>query len=94
MEAQLTKSGADVLGALSGQLKRAPGIAGECKSLTRREKDVLEQLSRGFLYKEIVANLGISHGTLNSCICKVYKKLQVHSRTEAVVKYLVQQPVI
>lgn len=78
--------------AVSGQLKWAPMIAG--KSLTRREKDVLEQLSRGFRYKEIVDNLGISQGTLNCYISSMYKKLQVHSRTEAVVKYLIQQPVI
>ena len=48
----------------------------------------MEQLSKGFRYKEIVDNLGISFGTLHSYISKVYEKLQVHSRTEAVVKYL------
>ncbi len=56
--------------------------------LTGREVDVLEQLSKGYLYKEIVENLGISLGTLHSYISKIYEKLHVHSRTEAVVKYL------
>ncbi len=56
--------------------------------LTPREQEILEQLSRGYRYKEIVTNLGISFGTLHSYISKVYEKLQVHSRTEAVVKYL------
>jgi DNA-binding NarL/FixJ family response regulator len=59
-------------------------------SLTPRERDILDQLSKGFRYKEIVDNLGISVGTLHSYISKVYEKLQVHSRTEAVVKYLNQ----
>ncbi len=56
--------------------------------LTPREKDVLDQLAKGFLYKEIEDNLRISTGTLRSYIANVYEKLHVHSRTEAVVKYL------
>ena len=60
----------------------------EAIRLTPREQTVLEQLSQGYRYKEIVANLGISFGTLHSYISQVYEKLQVHSRTEAVVKYL------
>ena len=66
-----------------------PGAAfPETVSLTPREQDILDQLAKGFLYKEIVDNLGISMGTLHSYISKVYEKLHVHSRTEAVVKYL------
>jgi len=56
--------------------------------LTAREEDVLQQLAKGYLYKEIVDNLGISLGTLHTYISKIYEKLHVHSRTEAVVKYL------
>lgn len=56
--------------------------------LTPRERDILDQLAKGFRYKEIIDNLGISYGTLHSYISKIYEKLQVHSRTEAVVKYL------
>jgi DNA-binding NarL/FixJ family response regulator len=56
--------------------------------LTPRETDVLNQLAQGFRYKEITDNLGISAGTLHSYIRNVYEKLHVHSRTEAVVKYL------
>jgi DNA-binding NarL/FixJ family response regulator len=65
-----------------------PEPASELTCLTPREKDVLEQLARGFRYKEIVNNLHISNGTLHSHICNIYEKLRVHSRTEAVVKYL------
>jgi DNA-binding NarL/FixJ family response regulator len=60
----------------------------EIEKLTAREKEVLDQLSKGFRYKEIVDNLDISDGTLHSHIRNIYDKLHVHSRTEAVVKYL------
>jgi DNA-binding NarL/FixJ family response regulator len=60
----------------------------EIGKLTARERDVLEQLSKGFRYKEIVDTLAISEGTLHSHIRNIYEKLHVHSRTEAVVKYL------
>jgi len=56
--------------------------------LTPRETDVLNQLAKGFRYKEIIDNLSISAGTLHSYISNIYEKLHVHSRTEAVVKYL------
>ncbi len=59
-----------------------------CPRLTARETDVLNQLAQGFRYKEIVDNLNISAGTLNIYIRAIYEKLHVHSRTEAVVKYL------
>ena len=60
----------------------------EIGKLTAREKEVLDKLSKGFLYKEIVGNLVMSEGTLHSHIRNIYEKLSVHSRTEAVVKYL------
>jgi DNA-binding NarL/FixJ family response regulator len=68
--------------------QKAPEPAGTLPGLTPRERDVLEQLSKGFRYKEIVENLRISTGTLHSYISNIYEKLHVHSRTEAVVKYL------
>jgi len=60
----------------------------ELPRLTPRETEVLNQLAKGFRYKEIVDNLGISAGTLHSYIRNIYEKLHVHSRTEAVVKFL------
>lgn len=69
--------------------QKIPGSpSGDLTSLTIRETNVLEQLAKGYLYKEIVNNLGISFGTLNSHISKIYEKLHVHSRTEAVLKFL------
>jgi len=68
--------------------QQAPQPASGLHKLTPRETDVLEQLAKGFRYKEIEDNLHISTGTLRSYIANVYEKLHVHSRTEAVVKYL------
>jgi DNA-binding NarL/FixJ family response regulator len=68
--------------------RQLPEPSSELEKLSPREKDVLEQLAKGFRYKEIVDNLGISNGTLHSYIRNVYEKLHVHSRTEAVVKFL------
>jgi len=60
------------------------------ESLSIREKEVLDHLSRGRLYKEIAATLGISLDTVRKHLQSIYAKLHVHSRTEAVVKYLQQ----
>lgn len=58
------------------------------KKLTQREEEILNLLSKGFRYKEIAEKLFISIETVHSHIHKIYEKLQVRSRTEAVVKYL------
>ncbi len=57
-------------------------------ALSPREREVLDYLSRGYLYKEIAATLAISYDTVHTYIRRVYEKLQVHSRTEAVAKHL------
>jgi DNA-binding NarL/FixJ family response regulator len=88
MDIQLTKEVVDLLPAPVNVLRQSPELASGLKKLSPREKDVLKQLAKGFLYKDIINNLGISTGTLNSHICNTYRKLKVHSRTEAVVIYL------
>jgi len=55
--------------------------------LTPRELELLEQLSKGLLYKEIAQVLGITTGTVKQHIHKIYDKLQVNNRTEAVNRY-------
>jgi DNA-binding NarL/FixJ family response regulator len=54
--------------------------------LTAREKEILTYLSKGFLYKEIAAELFISIETVRTHIRKIYQKLQVRTRTEALLK--------
>lgn len=56
--------------------------------LTPGEKEFLDQLANGYAYKEIADRLNISIDTVRSYVRTVYEKLHVHSRTEAVVKYL------
>ena len=62
--------------------------ASEVSLLTPGEKEFLEQLANGYAYKEIADRMKISIDTVRSYVRTVYEKLHVHSRTEAVVKYL------
>ena len=63
-------------------------LAPELEQLSSRELEVLDHLSRGRLYKEIAELLAISLDTVRKHLQSIYNKLHVHSRTEAVVKYL------
>ena len=60
----------------------------EVEQLTKRELEILALLAKGFLYKEIADQLGISLSTVRAHLHAVYEKLHVQSRTEAVVKFL------
>ena len=71
--------------------RRVPEATAEFEKLTPREKEILAQLAQGFLYKEIGDNLGISMDTVRTYIRKIYDKLQVHSRSAAMIKYLHRQ---
>jgi DNA-binding NarL/FixJ family response regulator len=55
--------------------------------LSDRENEVLQLLADGLLYKEIAERLYIAHGTVRQHIHRIYEKLHVHNRTEAVNKY-------
>jgi RNA polymerase sigma factor (sigma-70 family) len=60
----------------------------EMEKLTKREQEILALLAKGYLYKEIADQLGISLSTVRAHLHTVYEKLHVQSRTEAVVKFL------
>ncbi len=60
----------------------------EEENLTPREEEILSYLSKGYRYKEIADQLFISVETVRSHLHRVYEKLHVRSRTEAVVKFL------
>jgi DNA-binding NarL/FixJ family response regulator len=57
-------------------------------SLSTRELEVLDLLAKGFLVKEIADRTGLGYGTVRTYIRRIYEKLQVHSRSQAVAKYL------
>jgi DNA-binding NarL/FixJ family response regulator len=56
--------------------------------LSKREEEILNLLAKGYRYKEIADALSIGYETVRSHLKNIYDKLHVHSRTEAVVKYL------
>jgi len=68
--------------------QRTGPSASPAENLSQREQEVLECLSQGFLYKEIAEKLGISYETVHTYIRRIYEKLQVRTRTEAVAKFL------
>lgn len=57
-------------------------------SLSDREKDVLENLAKGLISKEVADVLNISNGTVRKHVQNIYKKLQVNTRVEAVNLFL------
>lgn len=68
------------------RMKQAAAASTEL--LSKREQEILDLLAKGYRYKEIADLLTISYDTVRSHIRNIYDKLQVHSRTEAVVRYL------
>jgi DNA-binding NarL/FixJ family response regulator len=57
-------------------------------ALSHRENEILSCLAKGYRYKEIADQLSLSIETVRTHIRNIYEKLHVHSRTEAVLKYL------
>lgn len=62
--------------------------AGMENGLTKREEEILNYLVKGYFYKEIAAELFISTETVRTHIRNIYEKLQVRTRSEAILKYL------
>ncbi len=60
---------------------------GEAAELSSREREVLELLAKGYLYKEIADLLHISVPTVNTYIRRIYEKLHVRSRSQAVARF-------
>jgi len=56
------------------------------------EHIILQQLARGLLYKEVAGQLNISLSTVRTHVWHIYRKLQVHNRTEAVLQLRRQSP--
>ncbi len=69
----------------SGPAKSSPSGMDD---LTAGQKKFLEELAQGYSYKEIADHLGITVHGVRNYIRKIYEKLHVHSKVEAINKYL------
>ena len=66
----------------------APARGDEAMDLSQRERSVLDGLAEGLAYKQIADQLGVSIHTVRNYIRRIYEKLHVQTRTEAVAKFL------
>ncbi len=71
----------------SFQQQAPPAASTDTSELSPRESEVLDLLARGYLYKEIADSLDISLPTVSTYIRRIYEKLHVRSRAQAVAKY-------
>lgn len=92
---EVTKGGAPMTPSIALKtlnLLRNPNLAEEKEKdleeikLSKRETEILIQLSKGLIYNSIAENLIISPSTVRKHIENIYKKLQVHNKMEAVIK--------
>lgn len=88
---ELLAGGSPMSGAIARKVVQhfqvIPPSKNEAHNLTSREKQILDLLVKGDLYKEIASILGIGVETVRTHCSNIYAKLQVRNRTEAVVKY-------
>jgi DNA-binding NarL/FixJ family response regulator len=65
---------------------KPPETCDELSKLSTREKEVLDRLAQGYLLKEIADQLDLSYDTVKTYVARIYEKLHVHSRAQAVHK--------
>ena len=68
--------------------READSNTSRSEKLSQREEDILRQLSKGYSTKEIADRLFVSVNTVRTHLQHIYDKLHVHSRTEALLKFL------
>lgn len=93
---QLCSGGSPISPVIARQLLKRLGVSGappaffdgesDPSLLSQRESEVLRQIAKGFSFKEIAGQLEISRHTVTAHVKKIYGKLAVHSRGEAVYK--------
>jgi DNA-binding NarL/FixJ family response regulator len=77
-----------VVQSLQKPVASVPASGGDLAELSEREQQVLDLLAQGLIYKEIADKLNIGYETVHTYIRRIYEKLQVRTRTEAVAKFL------
>ena len=70
---------------------KTPASQQETEGLSTREQEILNLLVKGHAYKSIADQLSISVNTVRMFIRRIYKKMHVHSRTEAAAQMQKQQ---
>lgn len=70
-----------------GAFQNVPATAPELERLSDRELDVLRLLARGLVKKEIATELDVTFNTVHTLVRRIYEKLQVHTRREAVARF-------
>lgn len=68
--------------------------SGATSKLTSRQHEILGHLARRLLAKEIAGQLRIAESTVNDHLKNIYQKLAVHSRAQAVAKYMSPPPLM
>lgn len=86
-QAVAKKNLSDIARKVLQTFKRPSPASGETEDLTPREQEVIDFLAKGYLYKEIAEQLKISYGTVHTYVERIFKKLHVRSRAQAVAKY-------
>lgn len=88
---EVQQGGAPMSGAIArkvcGYFRNLETASAEVENLSRRENEILDLIVQGFSNKEIAGRLGVSIETLRWHLRQIYKKLHVHSRTEAALKF-------
>ena len=84
---EVRDGGAPMSGRIARMVVSSFKIPGDTSSqLTEREREVLDQLCKGKSYKMVADALSITHDTVRHHIKNIYKKLEVHSVSEAILK--------
>jgi DNA-binding NarL/FixJ family response regulator len=73
-----------LLNRLQGKSALDKQEAGRVAKLTPREQEILEMIAKGFSYAETSQIYGVTAATVHSHLKSIYRKLEVHSKTEAV----------
>ena len=82
---------AEVARKLVNFFQARPANKSDLEKLTSRELEILNELSKGYRYKEIADRLKLGVETVRTHLHHIYEKLHVQSRTEAVVKFMQNQ---
>jgi DNA-binding NarL/FixJ family response regulator len=87
---ELASGGAPMSGQVARKVvaafRQPPGRNSTPAKLSPIEHSVLQRLARGLLYKEVAEEMDISVSTVRTHVWHIYRKLQVHNRTEAILK--------